>query len=64
MGEARRSDGRHVLAAGRVQAAGWPMRCTRLTSPFAATYAAWLKDNHAKLHQLLSEPHEPVCTNL
>jgi hypothetical protein len=36
----------------------------QLTSPFAATYAAWLKDNHAKLHQLLSEPHEPVCTNL
>ena len=36
----------------------------QLTSPFAATYAAWLKDSHGKLHQLLSEPHEPVCTSL
>ena len=36
----------------------------QLTNPFAATYAAWLKDSHGKLHQLLSEPHEPVCTSL
>jgi hypothetical protein len=36
----------------------------QLTSPFAATYTAWLKANHGKLHQLLSEPHEPVCTDL
>jgi hypothetical protein len=36
----------------------------QLTSPFAATYTAWLKDSHGKLHQLLSEPHEPVCTTL
>lgn len=36
----------------------------QLTSPFAATYTAWLKDNHGKLHQLLSEPHEPLCTAL
>jgi hypothetical protein len=36
----------------------------QLTSPFAATYMAWLKDNHGRLRQLLSEPHEPVCTAL
>ncbi|MER8388165.1 RNA-directed DNA polymerase [Mesorhizobium sp. M0166] len=36
----------------------------QLTTPFAATYAAWLKDRHGTLHQLLSEPHEPVCTSL
>lgn len=36
----------------------------QLASPFAATYTAWLKDNHGKLRQLLSEPHEPVCTDL
>jgi hypothetical protein len=36
----------------------------QITTPFAATYAAWLKDNHGKLRQLLSEPHEPVCTAL
>ena len=36
----------------------------QLTSPFAATYTAWLKDNHGKLRQLLSEPHQPVCTDL
>jgi hypothetical protein len=36
----------------------------QLTSPFAATYTAWLKDNHGKLRQLLSEPHRPVCTDL
>jgi Reverse transcriptase (RNA-dependent DNA polymerase) len=36
----------------------------QVTSPFAATYTAWLKDNHGKLHQLLSEPHQPVCTAL
>jgi hypothetical protein len=36
----------------------------QLTTPFAATYAAWLKDSHGKLNQLLSEPHEPVCTSL
>jgi hypothetical protein len=36
----------------------------QLSNPFAATYTSWLKDNHGKLPQLLSEPHEPVCTNL
>ena len=36
----------------------------QLTTPFAANYTAWLKDNHGKLPQLLSEPHEPVCTAL
>jgi hypothetical protein len=36
----------------------------QLTGPFAATYTAWLKDSHGKLRQLLSEPHEPVCTAL
>lgn len=36
----------------------------QFTSPFAATYTAWLKDSHGKLHKLLSEPHEPVCTAL
>jgi hypothetical protein len=36
----------------------------QLTSPFAVTYTAWLKDNHGKLHQLLSKPHQPVCTAL
>lgn len=36
----------------------------QLTTPFAATYAAWLKDRHGTLHQLLSEPHQPVCTSL
>jgi hypothetical protein len=36
----------------------------QLTTPFAATYAAWLKDNHGKLRQLLSDAHEPVCTAL
>jgi hypothetical protein len=36
----------------------------QVTSPFAATYTAWLKDNHGKLRQLLSEPHQPVCTDL
>jgi hypothetical protein len=36
----------------------------QITSPFAATYTAWLKDNHGKLRQLLSEPHQPVCTAL
>jgi len=35
-----------------------------LTNPFAGTYTAWLKENHGKLHQILSEPHEPVCTAL
>jgi hypothetical protein len=36
----------------------------QITSPFAATYTPWLKDNHGKLRQLLSEPHQPVCTAL
>lgn len=36
----------------------------QFTSPFAATYTAWLKDNHGKLRRLLSEPHQPVCTDL
>lgn len=36
----------------------------QLTSPFAATYTAWLKDSHGKLRQILSEPHVPVCTAL
>jgi hypothetical protein len=36
----------------------------QLSTPFAATYTAWLKDSHGKLHQLLSKPHEPVCTAL
>ncbi|RXG85064.1 RNA-directed DNA polymerase [Bradyrhizobium zhanjiangense] len=36
----------------------------QINSPFAATYTAWLRDNHGKLGQLLSEPHEPVCTDL
>jgi hypothetical protein len=36
----------------------------QLNTPFAANYTAWLKDNHGKLPQLLSEPHEPVCTSL
>ncbi|MEA2725855.1 MAG: hypothetical protein QOF70_330 [Acetobacteraceae bacterium] len=36
----------------------------QLTTPFAATYTAWLQDSHGKLHQLLSKPHEPVCTSL
>ncbi|MGJ4888853.1 RNA-directed DNA polymerase [Bradyrhizobium sp. HKCCYLRH3099] len=35
-----------------------------ISSPFTATYIAWLKHNHGKLRQLLSEPHEPVCTDL
>lgn len=35
-----------------------------LSTPFAATYTAWLRENHGKLHQLLSEPHKPVCTAL
>ena len=38
----------------------------QLNTPFAATYVDWLKDCHGmkSLHQLLSEPHEPVCTSL
>jgi hypothetical protein len=36
----------------------------QLSNPFAATYTSWLKDNHGKLPQLLSEQHEPVCTSL
>jgi hypothetical protein len=36
----------------------------QISGPFAATYTAWLRDNHGKLRQLLSEPHEPVCTML
>ena len=36
----------------------------QFVSPFAATYMGWLKDNHGRLRQLLSEPHEPVCTIL
>ena len=36
----------------------------QVTSPFAATYTTWLKDNHGKLPQLLSDPHQPVCTSL
>jgi len=30
----------------------------QLTTPFAATYVSWLKANHGKLCDLLSEPHE------
>ena len=36
----------------------------QLGSPFAAIYTAWLNDNHGRLQQLLSEPHETVCTSL
>jgi hypothetical protein len=36
----------------------------QLTTPFAGTYTAWLKDSHGKLAKLLSDPHEPVCTAL
>lgn len=36
----------------------------QLATPFAATYTAWLCENHGKLFQLLSEPHQPVCTSL
>lgn len=36
----------------------------QVTSPFAVTYTAWLKDKHGQLPQLLSEPHQPVCTGL
>ncbi|MFD1984021.1 RNA-directed DNA polymerase [Mesorhizobium newzealandense] len=37
-----------------------------LSTPFAATYLAWLKDCHGKrtLQQLLSDAQEPVCTSL
>ncbi len=61
MGQARRFDGRHVLALDEYK--NWlAVAVHQLTSPFAATYTAytaWLKDSHGKLHQLLSEPHEP-----
>lgn len=36
----------------------------QLATPFATTYTTWLRDNHGRLHQLLSEPHQPVCTDL
>jgi hypothetical protein len=36
----------------------------QVTSPFAATYTTWLKDNHGLLREALSEPHQPVCTDL
>lgn len=36
----------------------------QLTTPFARTYTAWLKESHGKLAKLLSEPHDPVCTAL
>ncbi len=36
----------------------------QLSTPFAATYTSWLRENHGRLGQLLSEPHEPVCTSL
>lgn len=36
----------------------------QLGGPFSATYVAWLKENHGKLSQILSEPQTPVCTSL
>lgn len=36
----------------------------QLSGPFAGTYLSWLKENHGKLHELLSKEHEPVCTSL
>lgn len=30
-----------------------------LTTPFAVTYVDWLRENHGKLQQILSEPHQP-----
>ena len=36
----------------------------QLAGPFSATYVAWLKENHGKLSQILSEPQTPVCTSL
>jgi hypothetical protein len=36
----------------------------QVTGPFAATYTAWLRDNHGKLSEILSKPQEPVCTAL
>lgn len=36
----------------------------QLATPFVATYVAWLKDRHGDLARLLSEPHQPVCTDL
>jgi hypothetical protein len=35
-----------------------------LATPFASTYVGWLRENHGKLQQLLSEPHQVVCTSL
>jgi hypothetical protein len=36
----------------------------QLSTPFAATYAAWLRDNHGQLSKLLSEPRHPVGKSL
>ena len=38
----------------------------QVTSPFAATYTAWLKDNHGKLRQLRSRtnPCVPISSHL
>jgi hypothetical protein len=36
----------------------------QIANPFAATYTTWLKENHGRLQQILSEPHQPVCTDL
>jgi Reverse transcriptase (RNA-dependent DNA polymerase) len=33
-----------------------------LATPFAATYTSWLSENHGKLLQLLSEPHQVAST--
>ncbi|WP_083909754.1 RNA-directed DNA polymerase [Methylocystis rosea] len=37
---------------------------SQLSSPFAATYTNWLRDRYGALVLLLSEPHQPVCTDL
>jgi hypothetical protein len=36
----------------------------QLSTPFAGTYASWLRDRHGSLQDLLSKPQEPVCTAL
>jgi hypothetical protein len=52
VGQARRDDGRHILPFDEYRR--WLADAIRqITSPFAATYIVWLRDNHGKLRQLL-----------
>ena len=63
MGQAGRADVRDVPSFDEYK--NWLASAVdQLATPFAATYTAWLRDNHGQLSKLLFEPQRAVCTSL